>query len=81
MSEFVKVMKPLIDYVSTKKGNGNTQLVEDVIECLRKDPVFTAATASIETLTNSVQAIRDSLTALDETMVLMREHDQLWNLL
>ena len=66
VSEFVKVMKPHIDYVSTKKGNGNTQLVEDVIECLRKDPVFTAATASIETLTNSVQAIRDSLTALDE---------------
>ncbi len=52
----MKVMKPHIDYVSTKNGNGNTQLVEDVVECLCKKPVFKA----LETLPISVQTLLEN---------------------
>jgi hypothetical protein len=53
VSECEKVMKPYIDYISTRKGNGNTQLVEDVSECLRKQLLFYFK--ALETLPTFVQ--------------------------
>ena len=37
----VEMSKLSAEYLCTKASNGNTQLIEDVIQCLQKDPRIT----------------------------------------